>query len=97
MLLTNAVMTNAASWPVALHSKLDLDAGLAALSSLARAMIQKRGHVEEREVAALTSTGYDAALALEVSTVVAASTVTNYVASLAAPELEPALAPHAWP
>jgi alkylhydroperoxidase family enzyme len=71
VLLTNAV-TNAATWPVALHSKLALDAGvsaddvqairarrapgdrkLAAMSALARAMIEKRGHLEDRDLAPL--------------------------------------------
>ena len=114
VLLTNAV-TNSATWPVALHSKLALDAGvtaddvqairarrapkdarLAALSGLARVMIEKRGHLEERDIAAFQEAGYGQDLVLEVIGIVAASVITNYTASITKPALEEALKPHAW-
>jgi alkylhydroperoxidase family enzyme len=113
-LLTNAV-TNSAAWPVALHSKLALDAGVtaddvrairarraprdsrfAALSGLARAMIDKRGHLEERDMAAFREAGFGQDLVLELITIVAASAITNYTASITKPALEAALQPHAW-
>jgi alkylhydroperoxidase family enzyme len=114
VLLTNAV-TNSATWPVALHSKLALDAGvtaddvqairarrapkdarLAALSGLARVMIEKRGHLEERDIAAFREAGFGRELVLELITIVAASAITNYTASITKPALEAALQPHAW-
>ena len=114
VLLTNAV-TNSATWPVAVHSKLALDAGvtsddvrairarrtprdarLAALSGLARAMIDKRGHIEEHDVVAFREAGFGQGLVLELITIVAASTITNYTASITEPALEAALQPHAW-
>jgi alkylhydroperoxidase family enzyme len=114
VLLTNAV-TNSATWPVALHSKLALDAGvtaddvqairarrapkdprLAALSGLARVMIEKRGHLEERDIATFHEVGFGQDLALELITIVAASVITNYTAGITKPALEAALQPHAW-
>ena len=114
VLLTDAV-TNSAAWPVALHSKLALEAGvsaddvqairarsapkdrkLAAMSALARAMIEKRGHLEDRDLAAFQEAGYGQDLVLEVITIVAASAITNYTASITRPALEEALKPHAW-
>jgi alkylhydroperoxidase family enzyme len=114
ILLTDAV-TNSATWPVALHSKLALDAGvsaddvqairarhapkdqkLAAISGLARAMIENRGHLEDRDLAAFRAAGYSQDLVLEVIGIVAASTITNYTASITNPPLEETLKPHAW-
>lgn len=114
VLLTDAV-TNAAPWPVALHSKLALDAGVsaddveairarrapkdrkfAAISALARALIEKRGHLDDRDLATFQEAGYSQDLALEVVTAVAASTITNYTASITKPLLEEALKPYTW-
>ena len=105
----------AARWPVALHTKLALDAGvgsghvqairarrapedgkLAALSALARTMIEKRGHLENHDLASFQGAGYGQELVLEVIAIVAASAMTNYSASIAQPALEAALEPHAW-
>jgi alkylhydroperoxidase family enzyme len=114
VLLTNAV-TNSATWPVALHTKLALDAGVtaddvqairarrppkdarfAALSGLARAMIEKRGHLEEGDIATFREAGFGEDLVLELITIVAASAITNYTAGITKPALEAALQPHAW-
>jgi alkylhydroperoxidase family enzyme len=114
VLLTNAV-TNSATWPVALHTKLALDAGvtaddvqairaqrppkdarLAALSGLARAMIEKRGHLQERDIATFREAGFGQDLVLELIAIVAASVITNYTAGITQPALEAALQPHAW-
>jgi alkylhydroperoxidase family enzyme len=114
VLLTNAV-TNSAAWPVALHSKLALDAGvtaddvqairarrapkdprLAALSGLARSMIEMRGHLEERDITAFREAGFGHEQVLEAITIVAASAITNYTASITKPALEAALQQHVW-
>src|SRR4051812_34973802 len=63
---------------------------LAALSALARSLIEQRGHLGGSELRAFTEAGYTRAQVLEVVTVVAASTMTNYTASVAQPELETA-------
>jgi alkylhydroperoxidase family enzyme len=72
------------------------DARLAALSALARAMIEKRGHLEESDLAPFRQAGFGQDLVLEVITIVAASTITNFTASITHPPLETALQPHAW-
>jgi hypothetical protein len=59
-------------------------------------MIEKRGHLEERDVAAFREAGFGQDLVLEIITIVAASAITNYTASITNPALEPALQPHAW-
>jgi alkylhydroperoxidase family enzyme len=68
----------------------------AALSALARAMIEKRGHLDERDLAIVREAGLGQELVLEAVLVVAASTITNYTASIAKPSLEAALQPQAW-
>jgi alkylhydroperoxidase family enzyme len=114
LLLTNAV-TNTSAWPVALHSKLALEAGvapadvqairerrlpedskLAALSGLTRAMIEKRGHLDERDLATFREAGFRQDQVLEVITVVAASAMTNCTASITEPPVEAPLQAHVW-
>jgi alkylhydroperoxidase family enzyme len=72
------------------------DGKLAALSGLARAMIEKRGHLEERDLAAFREAGFSQDLVLELITIIAASAITNYTASITKPMLDPTLEPHAW-
>src|SRR6478736_862407 len=114
LLLTNA-RTNRSAWPVAFHSLLALQAGvapatvqairdqrlpeepkLAALSTLARTLIELRGHLDEQTVSAFHDAGYRREQLLEAITVIAASTMTNYTANLTNPPLENAFQPHAW-
>lgn len=114
VLLTDAV-ANGASWAVAFHSFLALQAGLAgedveairhgrapaeaklgALSTLARTLIEKRGRITEAEGQAFLSQGFGRDHLLEVIAIVAASTITNYTASVTEPPLEPEFQPHAW-
>lgn len=78
------------------EGRLPHDAKLAALSRLARTLIEKRGRTSDEDVAAFTAAGFDASLVLEVVLVVAASTMTNYTASVAQPPLEDLFQPHAW-
>lgn len=69
---------------------------LAALSRLARAMIEARGRVGDTEVDRFCSAGFDTEQALELVGVLAASTITNYAASMTCPPLEDAFQAHAW-
>ena len=69
---------------------------LAALSALAKALIERRGHLEEPLAEQFLAAGFDTRHLLEVIAVVAASTITNYTGSVTLPPLEPALQTHAW-
>jgi alkylhydroperoxidase family enzyme len=72
------------------------DAKLAALSSLARMLIETRGHVAESDRSRFFDAGFSGEQLLEVIAVVAASTITNYTGSIARPALEPAFEEFAW-
>ena len=72
------------------------DARLAPLARFTRRLVERRGHAGEAHVQAFLDGGYTAAQALEVVLVAAASTITNYVGSLARPPLEEDLRAHAW-
>ena len=72
------------------------DAPFAALSALARAMIERRGHVDDATLGRFTAAGFTSAQALEAIAVVAASTITNYAGNLTNPPLEAMLQEHAW-
>jgi AhpD family alkylhydroperoxidase len=68
----------------------------AALSTLTKTAIQKRGHLDEREVGAFLEAGFRRDQVLEVLAVAAASTITNYVGSITRPPLEEQFQVHAW-
>jgi alkylhydroperoxidase family enzyme len=72
------------------------DVQLAALSTLAKTMIEKRGRLDDEEVEQFISAGFGEELALEVIAIVAASTITNYTASITKPPLEAPFQAHAW-
>lgn len=72
------------------------DPKYAALSALARAMIEKRGHLSQQDMEQFLNAGFDNAHLLEVIAIVAASTITNYTASITKPPLEEAFKQHAW-
>jgi alkylhydroperoxidase family enzyme len=76
--------------------RLPKDGKLAALSALARAMIEKRGRLDDRDVDQSIAAGFGKDLALEVIAIVAASTITNYTASITKTPLEAAFQAHAW-
>jgi alkylhydroperoxidase family enzyme len=73
------------------RGELPADPRLAALSALTRALIDKRGALDETDVKAFT-----AAELLEVVTGVAISTMANYTANVARPPLEDPFRPQAW-
>lgn len=68
----------------------------AALSTLARTLIEKRGRLDEADISRFLEAGFDKALLLEVIAVVAASTITNYTGSVTQPPLETAFQEHIW-
>lgn len=69
---------------------------LAALSALARALIEKRGHLTQQEAGQFLEAGFDNSHLLEVIGIVAASTITNYTATITNPPLEEAFKPYTW-
>jgi alkylhydroperoxidase family enzyme len=76
--------------------RLPGDNRLAALSMLARTLIEKRGLVNDSDEARFLEAGFTSEQILEVIAVVAASTITNYTASVTKPPLEDAFAEFAW-
>lgn len=76
--------------------RLPQNARHAALSRLARALIENRGHIDDETSAALMAAGFDGPLLLEVILVVSASTMTNYTVSVARLALDEFLEPYAW-
>jgi AhpD family alkylhydroperoxidase len=76
--------------------RLPKDSKLAALSALARTMIEKRGRLDDRNVDQFIAAGFGKDHALEVIAIVAASTITNYAGSITKPPLEAAFQAHAW-
>jgi alkylhydroperoxidase family enzyme len=69
---------------------------LEALSTLARTMIEKRGRLGDQDMEHFLQAGFTKELLLEVITIVAASTITNYTGSVTQPPLEDWLQVHAW-
>jgi alkylhydroperoxidase family enzyme len=78
------------------HGVLPDDAGLAALSALARTLIDKRGRLAESDQRRFLEAGFSVEQILEVIAVVAASTITNYTSSVAQPRLEAQFEEFAW-
>ena len=72
------------------------DNKLGALSTLARTLIEKRGRLGNEDVQRFLAAGFGKDLLLEVITIVAASTITNYAGSVTNPPLEPHLQQYAW-
>jgi alkylhydroperoxidase family enzyme len=72
------------------------DAKLGAVSTLARTLIEKRGQLDDRDIQRFLSAGFGKDLLLEVITIVAASTITNYTGNVTNPPLEEHLKQFAW-
>jgi alkylhydroperoxidase family enzyme len=79
------------------EGRLPKDSKLAALSALARTMIEKRGRLDDRDVDQFIAADFSKDHALEVIAIVAASTITNYAGSITKTPLEPPFQAHAWP
>jgi alkylhydroperoxidase family enzyme len=78
------------------HGGLPGDARLAALSTLARTLIEKRGRLAESDQGRFLEAGFSSEQILEVIAVVAASTITNYTGSVTRPALETPFEEFAW-
>jgi alkylhydroperoxidase family enzyme len=76
--------------------RLPADKRFAALSALAKALIEKRGHLTEPDLASFNAAGFTKEQVLEIIAIVAASTITNYTGTIANPPLEDAIRQHAW-
>src|ERR1700677_2960199 len=72
------------------HGRLPKDSKLAALSALARTMIEKRGRLDDQDVDQFIAAGFSKDHVLEVIAIVAASTITNYAGSITKTPLEAA-------
>jgi AhpD family alkylhydroperoxidase len=68
----------------------------AALSRLAKTLIEKRGHVSDDDLTPFLEAGFEKEHVLEVVGVVAASTITNYAGNISNPPLEAFLQENAW-
>lgn len=71
-------------------------AKLAALSGFTRALIEKRGHVDERDLATFAAAGFAPGQTLEVILGLAVSTLANYAGNITNPILEEAFKAQAW-
>ncbi len=78
------------------EGRLPSDAASAAISALARAMIEKRGRLSDDDVERFLSAGFGIDHLLEVVAAVAASTITNYTGSITQPPVEAPFAPYVW-
>ncbi|SDC59293.1 carboxymuconolactone decarboxylase family protein [Paraburkholderia lycopersici] len=72
------------------------DPGLAALSALARTLMEKRGRLGESDQKRFLEAGFSVEQILEVIAVVAASTITNYTSNVTRPPLEARFEAFAW-
>jgi alkylhydroperoxidase family enzyme len=72
------------------------DAVSAALSAFARNLIEKRGRTDDHDVDAFVAAGFRKEHALEVIAVVAASTITNYTASVTKPPVDEPFQAYLW-
>ena len=78
------------------EARLPKDSKFAALSALARKLIEKRGRLEDDDLDRFIAAGFNKDRALEVIAIVAASTITNYTASVTKTPLESMFQAHAW-
>jgi alkylhydroperoxidase family enzyme len=72
------------------------DAKLGALSTVARTLIEKRGRLDDQDIERFLGAGFGKDLLLEVITIVAASTITNYTGNVTNPPMEAMLQAHEW-
>jgi alkylhydroperoxidase family enzyme len=68
----------------------------AALSTLARTLIEKRGHLDDEDAAKFLEAGFGKDHLLEVIAAVAASTITNYTGNVTLPPLEAPFQESVW-
>ena len=80
-----------ARWPVTVGCK-----ARRAFGAGAHALIEQRGRLDEDSIERFVAVGYRNELVLEVITIVAASTITNYTGNVTNPPLEPMLQSQEW-
>ncbi|SOF00672.1 alkylhydroperoxidase AhpD family core domain-containing protein [Burkholderia sp. OK233] len=68
----------------------------AALSTLTKTAIEKRGHLCDNDVNSFLEAGFRQGQVLEVITVLAASTITNYAGNITQPPLETPFQEYVW-
>lgn len=78
------------------EGRVPKDSSFAALSRLAKTLIEKRGHLDDEDLDRFLSAGFGKDQLLEVIAAVAASTITNYTGSITKPALEAPFQKHAW-
>ena len=76
--------------------KLPKQKRYAALSQVAKKLIENRGQLTDDDVNTFLEAGFEREHLLEVVAVVAASTITNYAGKITNPPLEAFLQEHAW-
>jgi alkylhydroperoxidase family enzyme len=76
--------------------RVPTDKRVAALSTLAKTLIEKRGHLSDQEFDSFLSAGFTKEQVLEVIAIVAASTITNYFATIAKLPLDNPFQQYAW-
>jgi alkylhydroperoxidase family enzyme len=72
------------------------DSKFAALSGLAKTMIEKRGRLDDEHIDRFLAAGFGKDHLLEVIAAVAASTITNYTGNITKPPLDAPFQAHAW-
>lgn len=72
------------------------DARLNAVADFTRAVIRRRGRVDDAELNAFRAAGFNDANALEVVLGVSLATLCNFANNLGQPDLNPQLQPYAW-
>ena len=78
------------------EGRLPKDGKFAALSRLAKAMIERRGRLGDEDIDRFLAAGFGKGHLLEVIAAVAASTITNYTGSITKPPLEGPFQEHTW-
>jgi AhpD family alkylhydroperoxidase len=78
------------------RGQVPADSRLAALSTLTRNLIDKRGHLDPGDVKAFSAAGFDNNQLLEVITGVAISAMANYAGNVAQPPVEEPFQAQAW-
>lgn len=68
----------------------------AALSILTKTAIEKRGHLDDKDVSQFIEAGFRQDQVLEVLTVLAASTITNYAGNITRPPVEAPFQDYVW-
>jgi len=77
-------------------ARLPKERRLAALSALTRSLIEKRGHLDEKDLADFAAAGFGPAQVLEVIAGLAASVMANYAGNITRPPLEAPFEAQAW-